>query len=114
MCCPRAVARLWPSAVRVRIRSRSTSARPPNTASMSRPVLVPVSAQGSAKDLNRAPASAICLTMANKSKVERANLPVASALSHSDTTGSLSILAKIEAAEAFQTKGFGSALWSAR
>jgi hypothetical protein len=37
---------------------------------MSRPVLVPVSAQGSAKDLNRAPASAICLTIANKSKVE--------------------------------------------
>ena len=38
----------------------------------------------------------------------------ASALSHSDTAGSLSIFAKIEAAEAFQTKGFGSALCSAR
>jgi len=46
ICCPRALARLLPSAVRVRIRSRSTSARPPKTASIKRPVLVPVSAQG--------------------------------------------------------------------
>jgi hypothetical protein len=44
MCFPRALARLLPSAVRVRIRSRSTSARPPSTASIKRPVLVPVSA----------------------------------------------------------------------
>ena len=40
MCFPRALARLRPSAVRVRIRSRSTSAKPPSTASIKRPVLV--------------------------------------------------------------------------
>jgi hypothetical protein len=72
MCCPRATARLRPSAVRVRIRSRSTSANPPSTAIMRRPVLVAVSAHGSASDRNCPPASTICLTMANRSKVERA------------------------------------------
>jgi hypothetical protein len=46
---PLGLARLLPSAVRVRIRSRSTSARPPRTASIKRPVLVPVSAHGSAR-----------------------------------------------------------------
>ena len=59
---PWAVARLRPSAVRVRIRSRSTSATPPNTASIKRPVLVPVSAHGSASDRNCAYPSAIRLT----------------------------------------------------
>jgi hypothetical protein len=38
-----------PSAVRVRIRSRSTSASPPSTASIKRPVLLVLSAHGSAK-----------------------------------------------------------------
>ena len=52
MCCPRFCARLRPSAVRVRIRSRSTSARPPRTTIISRPVLVSVSAQGSANERN--------------------------------------------------------------
>ena len=52
MCWPRFCARLRPSAVRVRIRSRSTSARPPRTAIINRPVLVPVSAHGSASDRN--------------------------------------------------------------
>jgi hypothetical protein len=47
------LAQFLPSAVRVRIRSRSTSAKPPSTASIKRPVLVPVSAHGSASDLNR-------------------------------------------------------------
>jgi hypothetical protein len=37
MCFPWALARLRPSAVRVRIRSRSTSARPPSTASIKAP-----------------------------------------------------------------------------
>ena len=37
-----------------------------------------------------------------------------SALTHSEDTGSLSSLARIEAADAFQTNGFGSALCSAR
>ena len=68
MCFPRALARLRPSAVRVQIRSRSTSARPPRTASINRPVLVPVSAHGSAKDRNCAFASTMRLTMPNKSK----------------------------------------------
>jgi hypothetical protein len=66
MRCPRFIARLRPSAVRVRIRSRSTSARPPRTAIIKRPVLVPVSAHGSATERNRALASTICLTMANR------------------------------------------------
>jgi hypothetical protein len=57
ICCPWALARLLPSAVRVRIRSRSTSARPPRTAIISRPVLVPVSAHGSARERNCALAS---------------------------------------------------------
>jgi hypothetical protein len=56
-------------AVRVRIKSRSTSARPPSTASIKRPVLLVLSAHGSATERNCALASTICLTMANKSKV---------------------------------------------
>jgi hypothetical protein len=56
----------------VRIRSRSTSARPPRTASIKRPVLVPVSAHGSAKDRNCALAAKMRLTMPNRSKVLRA------------------------------------------
>jgi hypothetical protein len=71
MCCPRAFARFRPSAVRVLIRSRSTSASPPRTAIISRPVLVAVSAHGSANDRNWPPASTICFTMANRSNVER-------------------------------------------
>ena len=43
-------------------------------------------------------------------KLEKAS----SALTHSDAAGSLSSLARMEAADAFQTKGFGSALCSAR
>jgi hypothetical protein len=71
--CPRVVARLRPSAVRVRIRSRSTSASPPRTAIIKHPALVPVSAHGSASDRTCALASTICLTMANRSKVLRAS-----------------------------------------
>jgi len=63
--------RLRPSAVRVRMRSRSTSARPPNTAIINRPVLVPVSAHGSASERNCALASMMRLTIANRSKVLR-------------------------------------------
>src|SRR5215468_8347351 len=48
-CFPCVFTRLRPPAVRVRIRSRSTSAKPPRTAIISRPVLVPVSAHGSAR-----------------------------------------------------------------
>jgi len=63
MCFPWALARLLPSAVRVRIRSRSTSAKPPSTASIKRPVLVSVSAHGSANDRNCALASTMRLTI---------------------------------------------------
>src|SRR5215469_4390403 len=63
ICFPWALARLLPSAVRVRIRSRSTSASPPSTASIQRPVLVTVSAHGSAKDRNCALASTMRLKM---------------------------------------------------
>jgi len=69
---PFGLARLRPSAVRVRIESRSTSARPPRTASIKRPVLVPVSAHGSARERNCALASTMRLTMPNRSKVLRA------------------------------------------
>ena len=62
MCFPRSLARLLPSAVRVRIKSRSTSARPPSTDSINRPVRVPVSAHGSARDRNCALASTMRLT----------------------------------------------------
>ena len=72
MCFPRSLARLLPSAVRVRIKSRSTSARPPSTASINRPVRVPVSAHGSARDRNCALASTMRLTMAKRSRVLRA------------------------------------------
>jgi hypothetical protein len=66
MCLPWALARLRPSAVRVRIRSRSTSARPPRTASINRPVLLVLPAHGSAKDRNCALASTMRLTDAKQ------------------------------------------------
>jgi hypothetical protein len=56
-----------------RIGSRSTSANPPNAASISRPVPVLVSAHGSVKGRNYALASAMRPTMPNKSKVLRAS-----------------------------------------
>ena len=71
MCFPRALARLLPSAVRVRIRSRSTSAKPPSTASISRPVLVPVSAHGSAKDRGKAMGRPPSLTPAQQKEATR-------------------------------------------
>jgi hypothetical protein len=61
-----ALARLLPSAVRVRTRSRCRSARPPRAASINRPVLVAVGVHGSARLRNCAPASAMRLTMANR------------------------------------------------
>jgi hypothetical protein len=61
MCCPRVLARFRPSAVRVRIRSRSPSARPHRTAIINRPVLVSVSARNSARDQNCPPASTMRL-----------------------------------------------------
>jgi hypothetical protein len=55
MCFPEALARLPPSAVRMLIRSRSTSESPSGTGSIKRPV--PVSANGSARIRNRTFAS---------------------------------------------------------
>ena len=52
MCRPRSLARLRPSAVRVRIGSQPPSTSPPRTAIVSRPVLVAVSAQSSTSDRN--------------------------------------------------------------
>ena len=48
-------------------------ASPPNTVNISLPAGVVVSAQGSAKDLNRHPLSAICLIVISRSTVDRAN-----------------------------------------
>jgi hypothetical protein len=71
MRCPRFCARLRPLAVRVRMRSRSTSAKPPRTAIIKRVVLVTVSAHGLASERNCAVASTIRLTIANRSNVLR-------------------------------------------
>ena len=72
MCCPRALARLRPTAVRVQIRSRTTSASLHSTPIITPPpVLVGVSANGPASDRTCPPGSTVRLTMANWSKVER-------------------------------------------
>ena len=73
ICCPRALARLLPSAVRVRMRPRSTSAKPPRTVIISRPVLVLVSAHGSAKDRNCALASTMDLEQIEGAASEAVN-----------------------------------------
>ena len=71
MAFPWALARLLRSAVRVRIRSRSTSARPPSTTSINRRVLLVLSVRGPAKDRNCALVSTIRFTMLNRSNVLR-------------------------------------------
>ncbi len=63
-------ARTSPAAPRVPDQPRRER---PSTASIKRPVLVPVSAHGSAKDRNCASASTMRLTMPNRSKVLRAS-----------------------------------------
>jgi hypothetical protein len=69
MRCPRSAPGCDPRAVRVRIRSRSTSVKPPNTAIINRPVLVAVSTHGSSSDRNCALASTICFCwVARKAK----------------------------------------------
>jgi hypothetical protein len=60
---PLAFARVLPSLVRARISSRSNSASPPNTVSISRPCAVVVSAHASLSDLKPAPALAITSRM---------------------------------------------------
>ncbi len=58
---PRSLARLLPSPVLDRISSRSNSAKPPRTVSISRPCGLVVSAQVSLSDLKPAPRSLQCL-----------------------------------------------------
>src|SRR5262245_59182941 len=62
-----------PSPVLARIRSRSNSASPPSTVSMSRPCGVVVSAQASPSDLKAAPAWPTASRMLSKSRVLRAS-----------------------------------------
>ena len=68
----RFVDRARPSAVRVKIISRSTSATPPRTARNSRPVLLVVSAMGCERERKWPPASSTRLTMPKRSKTDRA------------------------------------------
>jgi len=89
-----AFARLLPSAVRVRITSRSTSASPPRTAIISRPVLVAESAHGSASERHCPPASTICLTMANRSNVERARRSIRVTITTSPEVSAFSSFSK--------------------
>src|SRR5262249_54935737 len=70
---PARLARSLPSLVLILISSRSNSARPPNTVSISLPAGVVVSAQGSARDLNKQSLSVICFTVVRRSMVDRAN-----------------------------------------
>jgi len=70
---PARLARSLPSLVLILISSRSNSARPPSTVSISLPAGVVVSAQGSARDLNNHSLSAICFTVVRRSMVDRAN-----------------------------------------
>ena len=69
---PRALARSRPSLVRARMRSRSNSARPPNTVNMSRPCDVVVSAQASLSERKPAFRSAMAASVFSRSLVERA------------------------------------------
>ena len=69
---PLATARARPSPVLARINSRSNSASPPRTVSISRPCGVVVSAHASPSDRNPAPCSPILAKTFNRSRVERA------------------------------------------
>ena len=63
----------WPSPFLARISSRSNSARPPSTVSISRPCGVVVSAQASPSDLNAAPVLPTASRILSKSLVLRAS-----------------------------------------
>ena len=69
---PRAFARIRPSLVRLKMRWRSNSARPPSTVSINFPGGVVLSAQPSPSDLKLAPAFAIVSRVFSKSRVDRA------------------------------------------
>src|SRR5712691_2177152 len=70
---PRSFARLRPTPVRARINSRSNSARPPSTVSISRPWALVVSAQASLRLLKPAPRSAIAAITLSRSRVDLAS-----------------------------------------
>jgi len=70
---PRALARSLPSLVRLRINSRSNSARPPQHRQPEPPVRGVVSAQLSLNDLNPAPLSATAPSTFSRSRVDRAS-----------------------------------------
>ena len=70
---PRALARSRPSPVRTRIRSRSNSARPPSTVSISRPCDVVVSAHASPSDRNPAFLPVMAARVFDRSRVDRAS-----------------------------------------
>ena len=99
MAFPWALARLLPSAVWVRISSRSTSASPPSTASINRPVLLVLSAHCSAKDRNSALASTIRLTMPNRSNVLRASRSILVTVTTSPGAERLEHLEKLAAVD---------------
>jgi hypothetical protein len=69
---PSALARSRPSSVRARINSRSNSARPPSTVSISRPCAVVVSAHVSCSERKPAPLPVIDASVFKRSRVERA------------------------------------------
>ncbi len=70
---PRAFARVLPSPVRAMISSRSNSASPPNTVSISLPCGVVVSAQVSFRELKPALRSPTAASTLSRSRVERAS-----------------------------------------
>lgn len=59
--------------MRVRIRSRATSAKPPSTAIMSHPVLTLMTAHSSPNERNALLAATVRFTMPNRSKVLQAS-----------------------------------------
>ena len=63
----------WPSPFLARISSRSNSARPPSTVSISRPCGVVVSAQASPSDLNAAPVLPTASRILSKSRASRSS-----------------------------------------
>jgi hypothetical protein len=70
---PRSFARLRPSPVRARINSRSNSAKPPSTVSISRPWALVVSAHASWRLLKPAPRAVIAAITLSRSRVDLAS-----------------------------------------
>jgi hypothetical protein len=86
---PLAFARFLPSPVRARISSRSNSAKPPSTVSISLPCGVVVSAQVSLRLRKPAPRSLIVANTLSRSRVERASRSSLVTTSTSPTTSKM-------------------------